>query len=309
MKKVLHIGININSGFSGRAIQIQKLINYTHAKHSTFSVYGDAKNSNRKLRFIDLLRLLKLFIIDKENDIYIFHGWWMGCLLIPLLTFKKKIIFQSTCIGYDDFNSMKIGLKKICILGINTFIEQGIPQEKENSIVYSKEKCNKITLPNISDLKKDLTDAKELTKGSVIHSGVISKRKRQIASIFFLENIPYIKKVDFYGPYNENHDSDENYVRKFNLTIDNSSKSFYRGVYTPKELPEILKSYEYFCVSSLKEGMSNFYIECLVHGLKPIILPGSDIRLFKQLDKISSNKNYTDIFFYHPIEVWNKILK
>ena len=237
---IVHIGLNVNKGFSGRAIQINTIIEkLPDFEHKIISITGNSDNKSYRLkRIIECFNILKLLFKNKLNIIY--HGWWFGAILIPILSLRHKIIFQSTSKNYDDYSTMKKGIKKIVLFRIDFFIEQSIPSN------YNMTLKKLIYLPNIC---KVYSKTIKRIKNKCIHSGVISKRKNQIGAMqYFIKNKIEMNLV-FDVSKKNNFDSSLEYIEKFNNLIYRNKNFNYKNEYTHYEIENILDKYTHFCVA------------------------------------------------------------
>jgi hypothetical protein len=297
--KIFHIGLNINKGFSGRAIQISTLIQKLEKnEHEIISITGSANGKSQRIkRLLESYYILRLLL--RKKSVVIFHGWWIGCILIPLLSCRHKVIFQSTFKNYDDYKSMKNGVKSLALQGLDYFIEQEVPNN------FNTSKLMKIIyLPNICKIYKR---TRHHSIDKCIHSGVISSRKNQIGAIEYFLNNNINMNLDFYGPKNNNYDSTLSYIQQFETHITKCKFFDYKGEYNHSEINTLLDSYTHFCVASLQEGMSNFYLECLSKGLEPMFIPDADVRLFNSYDYKNKN-NFKFVFHDYPIEIWKRLI-
>jgi glycosyltransferase involved in cell wall biosynthesis len=298
-KRLLFIVQNAPPLNSGRACQAIKLADKLREKHWHIDILSldDQRFSENKA--IDKCTWRRSFSCVKRNSLFIarlalqrgyqavhFHGF---CYATGLTGFLKKLgirtLLNMSSQGFDDPCSLlnQQWLSNRFRRSLHA-LDAWIVQNPKDQI----DQPNALYVPNIVDIPRQVEPFDERNK-QILCLGVVCERKGQLQLIKDFAAMPGLAqngwKLLLCGSYDHNYyEYNRDYV---NACLELAAKTpnvQMLGHLKGSQLSELLAHSKMFTALSLREGLSNAYLEALANGMRPILPHDREDDLFCDLN-------------------------
>ena len=158
------------------------------------------------------------------------------------------------------------------------------------------EEFHTVYLPNMVAMPKKLSPWQQREQ-VILNIGVICPRKGQLDVIKEFKNKPRLIqegwKLMLCGSYSNDYEEyDKTYVDACLELAKNDSSICFTGHLNSDELSDLIGRSRCFTAMSKHEGLSNAYLECLAHGLRPIINADKHDDLFTELALVDASLHW-----------------